>query len=1051
MPNTNEVDQIIDLAAIDAQFKKVFLLMDELNKRIVNLNNTTIKLPRVSGGTSSTGGNGAGGSKAQDDAAKLEAAYKRLSLAESELGRKISEVNEKTRQQNVLNAQNARQNLAQAGSLNDLRARLAAATTAFDNMSAAERRMATGGKAAIEQIKQLQQEVRELEQETGRFQRNVGNYPQQVVSVGTNILGAFGITTGVAAIGATAKAVFDTTKQLESYKVALKAVSGTEEEFIKNQQYLASLTDRLGLNILEIGNSFKLFYAASTQAGLGADKTREIFTAASEASATLKLSQEDTNGVLLAFSQILGKGKVQAEELRGQIGERVPGAFAIAARSIGVTQEQLNKMLEKGEVVASDFLPKFASELKRTFGRESQEPVDSLQGAINRLSNSFTDLVQNNESGLNRLFKGIVNGANDALSGLDLYLSNAQKFYSGKLFSGERLAREFQKSYAGGVAEIRKLKQANDAVFDDFTKRDTDQQQKEADKYKRIAELSAAAYSDAIQRFGKNSEQARALGKQLIQDQDLAQRLAKYITPAKTATDNEAEIKKESRLKEIALKEERDGLIARLQEEADYQKRISETEQYALSRRIEALNSYTETKNKIIDVSSQYDKRIAEENIKQGQATAKSITNIQEKELRDRNANLVENLKLAADITQDDQTRQFAKLMEESQKRRDFLANQAIDTENQLKNLRQKGQISEEQYQVLLRQTQNKYQQLQLQDEIDTVQKIIEIRKVSGQNVEEQEAKLRGIRLKLRELELEDFNKIEDAKTEKTDEELKKRKELHKRFQERLVQLGKEAFDVAIDLFNTQFEAEKEMIDKLIEENETRTQSEIATVNRSTASEQEKADRLLVINQRSQAEAERLAARKKQIELAQARFDRAKNVAAIIQSTATAIMQTFAQFPFYLAAPLAAIIGGIGAAQLATVLSSPLPRYKDGRDGGKAEWAIVGDGGRPEVIEHNGRAWVTPDHDTLTYLPAGAKVHKSHEDFMHDAHGIALKQLLPVHQYQHRQPERDNSDIIRAIKQSKTTVNITNTWHGITHQAMSAAGQIEYLNKNVYQ
>ena len=35
------------------------------------------------------------------------------------------------------------------------------------------------------------------------------------------------------------------------------------------------------------------------------------------------------NGLLLAATQVFAKGKVSAEELRGQIGERLPGALAI--------------------------------------------------------------------------------------------------------------------------------------------------------------------------------------------------------------------------------------------------------------------------------------------------------------------------------------------------------------------------------------------------------------------------------------------------------------------------------------------------------------------------------------------------------------------------------------------------------------------------------------------------------------------------------------------------------------------------------------------------
>ena len=193
---------------------------------------------------------------------------------------------------------------------------------------------------------------------------------------------------------------FQTVVALDSQAEAMKNVSITAQELAKNNEFLQQTTEQLGLDVLSSTSAFKNFYAASTQAGISADETRKIFFAASAASANLKLSQEDTNGVLLAFSQIASKGKVQAEELRGQIGERVPGAFSIAAKAMGVTQQELNKMLETGQVVSSEFLPKFAAELQRTFGGDTTKNVEGLQASIARFKNQFTEMIADNQKGI---------------------------------------------------------------------------------------------------------------------------------------------------------------------------------------------------------------------------------------------------------------------------------------------------------------------------------------------------------------------------------------------------------------------------------------------------------------------------------------------------------------------------------------------------------------------------------------------------------------------------------------------------------------------------
>jgi hypothetical protein len=110
---------------------------------------------------------------------------------------------------------------------------------------------------------------------------------------------------------------------------------------------------------------------------------------------------------------MISKGTVSAEELRGQLGERLPGAFNLAAKAMGVTTAELGKMLENGEIMAGDLLPKLALELNKTFGDKITGNVDSLQASTNRLSNTFTTAINNGHIG--EVFKTIIDGANRTL------------------------------------------------------------------------------------------------------------------------------------------------------------------------------------------------------------------------------------------------------------------------------------------------------------------------------------------------------------------------------------------------------------------------------------------------------------------------------------------------------------------------------------------------------------------------------------------------------------------------------------------------------------
>ena len=59
----------------------------------------------------------------------------------------------------------------------------------------------------------------------------------------------------------------------------------------------------------------------------------------------MHLSAYESEGAFKALEQMLSKGKVSAEELRGQLGERIPGAFQIAARAMGMTTSELDKFM----------------------------------------------------------------------------------------------------------------------------------------------------------------------------------------------------------------------------------------------------------------------------------------------------------------------------------------------------------------------------------------------------------------------------------------------------------------------------------------------------------------------------------------------------------------------------------------------------------------------------------------------------------------------------------------------------------------------------------
>lgn len=123
---------------------------------------------------------------------------------------------------------------------------------------------------------------------------------------------------------------------------------------------------------------------------------------------------------------------------------------------------------------------------------------------------------------------------------------------------------------------------------------------------------------------------------------------------------------------------------------------------------------------------------------------------------------------------------------------------------------------------------------------------------------------------------------------------------------------------------------------------------------------------------------EELEKKKADLQHRQAVYQKATDLAQAGIATALAITQALPNLV------LAAIAGAMGAVQIATILATPIPKYAKGTDYHRGGPAIVGDGGRQEIVLFNGGAWLTPDKPTLVDIPAGAVVLPDVKDFGND-------------------------------------------------------------------
>lgn len=206
---------------------------------------------------------------------------------------------------------------------------------------------------------------------------------------GGGILSALaGIGSGLA-IGGFLKQSIDSAVELETITRKLSNTLG-EQGAARALNVTRGLADTLGLSFTTLAGTFGSFTAAASAAGTPLKVQEELFAAVAQSAQALGLSNDELQGSLLALQQIASKGNVQMEELRGQLGERLPIAFSAAAKGLGVTQQELIKLVESGRLTADQFFPALTKGLNEL--TTASGGVTTAAQNFQKLGNAWKDL-----------------------------------------------------------------------------------------------------------------------------------------------------------------------------------------------------------------------------------------------------------------------------------------------------------------------------------------------------------------------------------------------------------------------------------------------------------------------------------------------------------------------------------------------------------------------------------------------------------------------------------------------------------------------------------
>jgi tape measure domain-containing protein len=156
---------------------------------------------------------------------------------------------------------------------------------------------------------------------------------------------------------------------------------------------LLQLAKETPFSLNELSNSFVKLTAS------GLNPTMRTMRALTDGLASFGASDQQLHRVTIALAQMQGKGVLSMEELRQQLGESMPNAMRLFARSMNVTVGQLSKMVSTGTVESTSAIQKFFGELERTYSGAGKFMMQSFSGLMSRIRTELTNLVTTGEMG----------------------------------------------------------------------------------------------------------------------------------------------------------------------------------------------------------------------------------------------------------------------------------------------------------------------------------------------------------------------------------------------------------------------------------------------------------------------------------------------------------------------------------------------------------------------------------------------------------------------------------------------------------------------------
>lgn len=208
----------------------------------------------------------------------------------------------------------------------------------------------------------------------------------------SSFIKGFGLSLGGLGLSRFIQDAFELRKELDQFNALVGGMNGPAEAG-KTLEFLRAVAKETATDFRALVTSYGAWTVSAQNSGYTAAESGEMFLKLSKVFRALGLDAEKSKGAFNAFVQMVQKGTIQMEELKGQLGDRGVPAVNALAKALGVTVDKLGDMAKAGEL-GSEKITLLIDQLLKDFGGSLPAMLTSFAAQWTSFTNQVTYLQE---------------------------------------------------------------------------------------------------------------------------------------------------------------------------------------------------------------------------------------------------------------------------------------------------------------------------------------------------------------------------------------------------------------------------------------------------------------------------------------------------------------------------------------------------------------------------------------------------------------------------------------------------------------------------------